>query len=92
LLLDAVTGTAVDSTYLQMKGRAIIARDFTPSFSTVNAAKDAGLVTQGAVLGGVMLDVAEAAGARLRRAITLGHGDEDMAAAYFASWPGGHRD
>jgi 3-hydroxyisobutyrate dehydrogenase len=30
--------------------------------------------------------VAQAAGARLNRAVTKGHGDEDMAASYYASY------
>jgi 3-hydroxyisobutyrate dehydrogenase len=35
---------------------------------------------------GVRLDVAAASAERLERAAAQGHGDEDMAAAYFASF------
>ncbi|WP_199440490.1 NAD(P)-dependent oxidoreductase [Umezawaea beigongshangensis] len=89
--LDAVSGGGVDSPYLQGKGRAVIAENYEPSFSAANAEKDARLVAEAAILAGVQLDVAEAVGARLRRAVSQGHGADDVVAAYFASWPGGHR-
>ncbi|MFD5828248.1 NAD(P)-dependent oxidoreductase [Lentzea sp. NPDC060358] len=85
LFLEAVTGGAMDTPYLQMKGNAIIERSFEPAFTVQNALKDALLVTEAAVRGGVQLDVAQAAAARLNRAVTQGHGDEDMAASYYAS-------
>lgn len=88
LFLDAVSGGPVDCAYLQMKGKAILDRNLAPAFSVLNAAKDAVLVNDASVLAGVQLDSAAGAGARLTRAITQGHGDEDMAAAYFASWHG----
>ena len=48
------------------------------------AAKDAGLVLEAAGRCGLHLAIAQAA-ERLTRAIELGHGDEDMAATYFAT-------
>ncbi|MBW4717926.1 NAD(P)-dependent oxidoreductase [Saccharothrix obliqua] len=42
--LDAIAGGAVDSGYAQVKGRAMIADDFTPSFALDGAVKDADLV------------------------------------------------
>ena len=86
LFLEAVSGGAMDCAYLQMKGNAIIARDFPPAFTVQNALKDALLVNEAAVHANVHLDVAQAASARLNRAITKGHGDEDMAASYYASY------
>ncbi|MGW6935280.1 NAD(P)-dependent oxidoreductase [Lentzea sp. NPDC054927] len=86
LFLEAVSGGAMDCAYLQMKGNAIIEREFPPAFTVQNALKDALLVREAAVRAGVELDVAMASGARLNRAVTRGHGDEDMAAAYFASF------
>ncbi|HEX7309435.1 NAD(P)-dependent oxidoreductase [Lentzea sp.] len=85
LFLEAVSGGAMDTPYLQMKGNAIIERSFEPAFTVQNALKDALLVNEAAVRGGVQLDVAQAAAARLNRAVTKGHGDEDMAASYYAS-------
>ncbi|MDX8029878.1 NAD(P)-dependent oxidoreductase [Lentzea sp. BCCO 10_0856] len=86
LFLEAVSGGAMDCAYLQTKGNAIIEREFPPAFTVQNALKDALLVREAAVRAGVELDVAMASGARLNRAVTRGHGDEDMAAAYFASF------
>ncbi|MFD9702641.1 NAD-binding protein [Lentzea sp. NPDC059081] len=85
LFLEAVSGGAMDTPYLQMKGNAIIERSFEPAFTVQNALKDALLVNEAAVRGSVQLDVAQAAAARLNRAVTKGHGDEDMAASYYAS-------
>ncbi|WP_211335447.1 NAD(P)-dependent oxidoreductase [Lentzea flaviverrucosa] len=86
LFLDAVSGGAMDCAYLQTKGNAIIERSFPPAFTVQNALKDALLVNEAAVRANVHLDVAQAASARLNRAVTKGHGDEDMAASYYASY------
>ncbi|NKE55582.1 NAD(P)-dependent oxidoreductase [Lentzea sp. PSKA42] len=87
LFLEAVSGGAMDCAYLQMKGNAIMARSFEPAFTVQNALKDALLVNEAAVRANVQLDVAQASSARLNRAVTKGHGDEDMAASYYASYP-----
>jgi 3-hydroxyisobutyrate dehydrogenase len=71
-----------------VKAGAILRNDFTPDFSVALAAKDARLIVQAAETAGLYLDVASAAAERLRRAAELGHGEEDMAAAYFASFSG----
>jgi 3-hydroxyisobutyrate dehydrogenase len=86
LFLEAVSGGAMDCAYLQMKGNAIIDRSFPPAFTVQNALKDALLVNEAAVRANVQLDVAQASGARLNRAVTKGHGGEDMAASYYASF------
>ncbi|MFD4671807.1 NAD(P)-dependent oxidoreductase [Lentzea sp. NPDC058450] len=86
LFLDAVSGGAIDTPYLQMKGGAIIARSFDPAFTVENALKDARLVGEAAERAQVRLDVAQASAERLQRAVDGGHGDKDMAASYFASY------
>lgn len=86
LFLEAVSGGAIDTPYLQMKGGAIIARSFEPAFTVENALKDARLVEEAAERANVRLDVAQAAAERLSRAVDGGHGDKDMAASYFASY------
>lgn len=86
LFLEAVSGGAMDCAYLQLKGNAIIERSFPPAFTVQNALKDALLVNEAAVRANVRLDVAQASSARLNRAVTKGHGDEDMAASYYASY------
>ncbi|RRO19951.1 NAD(P)-dependent oxidoreductase [Saccharopolyspora rhizosphaerae] len=84
--LAAIEGTAVDSAYAHVKGKAIINGEFPPAFALSAAAKDAALVSQ-AASDGLRLDLAEAVRARFARALTAGHGDEDMAAVYYASRP-----
>jgi 3-hydroxyisobutyrate dehydrogenase len=86
--LWSVSGGPVDCPYLHVKAGAILRNDFTPDFSVALAAKDARLIVQAAETAGLYLDVASAAAERLRRAAELGHGEEDMAAAYFASFSG----
>lgn len=83
---EVVTGGPMDSPYLQAKMKAILAGDLEPSFAVRNAEKDTRLITEAAAQAGIRLDMAEGAGERFRRALALGHGDEDMAATYFASF------
>ncbi|MDA3630265.1 NAD(P)-dependent oxidoreductase [Saccharopolyspora sp. WRP15-2] len=84
---DIISGGALDMGYLHAKGAAILEDRLTPpSFAVTTAAKDAELIVQAGREHGVRLDVAEAAAQRFNRATELGHGGEDMAAAYFASF------
>jgi 3-hydroxyisobutyrate dehydrogenase len=83
---EVVTGGPMDSPYLQAKMKSILSGDYEPSFAVRNAEKDTRLITEAAAKAGVRLDMAEGAGERFRRALALGHGDEDMAATYFASF------
>ncbi|CAM5553288.1 dehydrogenase [Streptomyces spiroverticillatus] len=88
LFLDAVTGGPLDSGYFQGKSGVVLSGDFTPSFSVDNAEKDARLAAEAARRTGLRLDGVEAARDRFARASALGHGGEDMAAVYFASFDG----
>ncbi|MEW2455508.1 NAD(P)-dependent oxidoreductase [Streptomyces albus] len=85
-VLDVVTGGPMDNAYFQGKSAAIIDGDYTTSFAVDNAAKDARLVLAAAERAGVRMDGTEAARRRLERAAAQGHGEEDMAAGYFASF------
>ncbi|MFZ3474523.1 NAD(P)-dependent oxidoreductase [Streptomyces sp. 4.24] len=87
LFARVVSGGPMDSPYLQAKMRAVLERDFTPSFTVRGAEKDTGLIADAAGAAGVSVDLALAARARFHRADELGHGAEDMAAGYFASFP-----
>ncbi len=82
--LDAISGTAVDCAYAHLKGRAMIDRQFEPSFSLEASAKDSTFTLEAAAEVGIALGVAEAVHRDLERAIELGHGEEDLAATYFA--------
>ena len=84
--LEALEGTPTDSPYAHVKGKAILNGDLTPMFSTRGAHKDATLITEAAGQQ-LRLDVAEAVREKFRRAVDAGHGDEDMASAYFSCFP-----
>ncbi|MFJ2739907.1 NAD(P)-dependent oxidoreductase [Streptomyces sp. NPDC087440] len=84
--VDVITGGPLDSGYFQGKSGAVLAEDFTPSFTVDNAEKDARLAAEAARRAGLRLDGAEAARDRFARASEQGHGAEDMAAVYFASF------
>jgi 3-hydroxyisobutyrate dehydrogenase len=88
LFLDAVSGGALDCAYLHAKAGAIMQDDFSPNFSAQMAGKDARLIVEAADQAGIRMDVAAAVAERLRRTVELGHGEEDMAATYFASFDG----
>ena len=86
--LEAIRGGLADSAYLHLKARAIIDDDYTPSFSVALAGKDARLIKEAGEAAGLRMDVATATAERFARAAELGHGEDDMAAAYFASFDG----
>jgi len=84
LVLDAVAGGPLDLPYLQMKGKAMIARDFEPSFSLALAAKDAGLVEEAAAATGLDLPLVTTIRRRLEDAVAE-HGDKDLSATFLLS-------
>ena len=85
LLLDTLEGSPTGSPYLRLKGEAILDRRLDPQFRLALAAKDARLLVEAAEAEGIDLPLARTVRERLERAIMLGHGDQDMAATYFAS-------
>jgi 3-hydroxyisobutyrate dehydrogenase len=86
--LDAIEGGPLDLGYLRVKAAAILSGDLEPNFAVTTAEKDARLIVEAGERAGVRLDVAAAGAERFRRAAAQGHGDEDMAASYFASFDG----
>jgi 3-hydroxyisobutyrate dehydrogenase len=84
LLLEAVAGGPLDLPYLQMKGQAIIERDFTPSFTLRLAAKDAALVEEAARHRDLDLPVVSAIRKRMEEGVSE-HGDQDMCATFLTS-------
>ncbi|WUI03857.1 NAD(P)-dependent oxidoreductase [Spirillospora sp. NBC_00431] len=87
LLGEVLTGGPLDCAYLQVKMKAMVTGDFEPSFAVRNAEKNTRLIHEAAGSAGIRVDVNDASGARFRRVIEQGHGDEDMAATYRASFP-----
>ncbi len=88
LLLEVIRGGAMDAPYVQLKGSAMLAGNWTPSFAIDGAAKDAGLILQAAADAAVELPIVQAAQNFLHRAAEAGHGDKDMAAIYLAHQQG----
>ncbi|MDG9703386.1 NAD(P)-dependent oxidoreductase [Streptomyces sp. DH37] len=86
--LDAVAGGPLDMGYLRAKAALLRSGELTPGFAVRTAEKDARLIVAAGEAAGVRLDVAAAGAERLRRAAGQGHGDEDMAASYHASFDG----
>ncbi|MEU3460325.1 NAD(P)-dependent oxidoreductase [Streptomyces sp. NPDC006733] len=83
---EALDGGPLDLPYLRLKSEAILSGDFTPNFTVDGALKDARLIVAAGEAHGLHLDVAAAGAERFSRAVGLGHGGEDMAATYFASF------
>ncbi|MCA1689303.1 MAG: NAD-binding protein, partial [Actinobacteria bacterium] len=86
LVLEAVAGGPLDLPYLQTKGKAMIERDFAPSFRLALAAKDARLVAEAAGQAGLDLPLLTAIRDRLEQGADS-HGDEDLAATFLTSAP-----
>ena len=86
LLLEAVAGGPLDLPYLQMKGNAIMQRDFEPSFRLALAAKDARLVEETARRHNLDLPLVTTIRERLDEG-SRAHGDLDMCATYLTSAP-----
>jgi 3-hydroxyisobutyrate dehydrogenase len=84
--LESIAGGGMDMPYAHMKTEAILSGKLDePSFTLRLAAKDVELILDAASSAGVDLALARASLARMSQAIELGHGDEDMAATYYAT-------
>ena len=86
LLFDAIDGGPLDMAYLRTKGRAMIKREFAPSFSLRLAGKDAALVEESAGRRGLDLPLVAA----VRRQFDSGveeHGGDDMSAVFLTVAP-----
>jgi 3-hydroxyisobutyrate dehydrogenase len=83
--LATMEGSQIDTPYLHLKGEAILDRKLDPSFKLRLAEKDASLVLEAAARAGVEVRVGRAVREAFERGVELGHGDEDMAAVYFAA-------
>jgi 3-hydroxyisobutyrate dehydrogenase len=86
LILQAVADGPLDMGYLRAKGRAMIERDFTPSFSLRLAAKDARLVEESADRRGMELPLIAAVRRQLDASVEK-HGDDDLSATFLAAAP-----
>ncbi|WP_407696846.1 NAD(P)-dependent oxidoreductase [Streptomyces dysideae] len=84
---ELIAGGPLDMGYLRAKAGLVLDDQLSPAqFAVATAAKDARLIVEAGARNGVRLDVAAASAERLERAAAQGHADEDMVAAYFASY------
>jgi 3-hydroxyisobutyrate dehydrogenase len=83
--LQAIEGGGMDMPYAHMKTAQIRSGNLEPSFALRMARKDVGLILDAAEEAGVDLGLAQVTRERFDRAIELGHGDEDMAAAFYGT-------
>ena len=82
--LDAVSGQAIDAPYVQLKGKAMIDGDYTPSFELDGVIKDVDLVLAAMGEAGTDTTLATALRDRLSASSGDGHGEQDMAAVVSA--------
>jgi 3-hydroxyisobutyrate dehydrogenase len=80
LFLKAIDGGPTNSAMAQLKGKAMIGGDFTPSFELSGGSKDLHLITDAA--DGIDTALLDSVRALYDRAADAGHGNEDIAAVY----------
>lgn len=85
-VLGTLAGGPLDVPYLHAKARSIMEGAYEAAFPLSGARKDAELICRAARKAGVRLDATPALTERLRRAEEQGHGADDAAASYFASF------
>jgi 3-hydroxyisobutyrate dehydrogenase len=83
LALEAFEDGPLDSPYMRLKAKEMLAGEFEPSFRLGLAAKDAGLAVDAAEAAGLALPALEAIAERFSAAARE-HGDQDLAAVYLA--------
>jgi 3-hydroxyisobutyrate dehydrogenase len=82
--LDAIADGPLDVGYAHLKGEMMTKREFTPAFPAWGAAKDAGLILDAARAADVRMPVAAGVRTAMQATVDAGHGDEDMAAVWYA--------
>lgn len=82
--LDAVSGQAIDAPYVQLKGKAMIDGDYSPSFELDGVIKDVDLILAAMEGAGTATTLATALRDRLDDSSHEGHGEQDMAAVISA--------
>jgi 3-hydroxyisobutyrate dehydrogenase len=94
LFLDALAGGPLEAPWAITKGRAMLAREFTPGFALHLALKDAHLALDASLEHGLELPLTDALARRWELALAA-HGDDDIAAvidAAVAPEPAGRHD
>lgn len=81
-ILETFAGGPLDSGYLQMKGKAMLAGTWEPSFPLSLARKDTDLVLAAAHDADLDLPAMRGVAEAFARAEEAGHGEDDLAATY----------
>ena len=84
LFYEAIEGGPLDLPYLRLKGKAMLERNFEPSFRLVLAAKDARLIEESAQRRGIDVPLFNTIRSRMAEGAAE-HGDEDLSATYLTS-------
>jgi 3-hydroxyisobutyrate dehydrogenase len=79
-MLDVIAASAIGSPLIKAKSGALKARDFSATFTCLQARKDLGLIAGAAAASGVPAPVAEIAARLIEDCIASGGGEEDYAA------------
>jgi 3-hydroxyisobutyrate dehydrogenase len=82
LFLEAIDGGPANAPMAQLKGKAMVAGDFAPSFGLDGGCKDLHLAT--AAARGIQTELLDGVRTLFDRAATDGHGKDDIAAVYTA--------
>lgn len=81
---EAIDGGPLDMPYLRLKGKAMLERDFEPTFALELASKDARLAVESAERAGLDLPALKAISARMQEAVPE-HGKEDLSVTFLTS-------
>ena len=79
-MLDVIAASAIGSPLIKAKSAALKARDFSATFTCLQARKDLGLISGAAAASGVAAPVAEIAARLVEDCIANGAAEEDYAA------------
>jgi 3-hydroxyisobutyrate dehydrogenase len=86
LFLEAIDGGPLDAPYARIKAKAMIDRDFEPTFALKHASKDATLAADAAARRGLDLPVLAATAKRMDEAVPE-CGEKDLSSIYLRSTP-----
>lgn len=82
LFLEAIRGGALDAPYVQLKGRAMLAGEFAPSFRLDGALKDLELMIEATADTDFSPRVVPVLRDTFAQAVAEGYGDQDMSAVF----------
>lgn len=82
IFLPALDASVLGSRFIAYKGAALRDRNYAPTFTTKDMAKDVSLAIDQAALSGVVTPAAHLVGGQLDAAIAVGHGARDFATLF----------